>query len=147
MILHAAQKEPIVPLVCLGHDLVCDAERLRIVALTPAGETEKRETMQLMKAVMEGTGNGHPLLGTVDGWQKMPLPVGKRAEVPQGAGERVVVALPTADLEGRGKVPLRFLHVPPIHRDGTQSSETSGEDVSIPKALRQVLRLLGVVFD
>jgi hypothetical protein len=49
----------------------------------------------------------------------MPLPVGKRAEESQGAGERVVIALPTADLEGRGKVPLRVLHLPPIHRDRT----------------------------
>src|SRR6266567_4512010 len=111
VILHAAQKGPIVPLVCLGHDVVRDAERLGIVALTPAGETQKGETMQLMKALMEVTGKRRPLLGTVDGSRKMPLPVGKRAEKPQGAGERVVVALPTAALERRGTVPLRVLHV------------------------------------
>jgi hypothetical protein len=66
-ILHATQKEHIVPLVCLGHDFVRDAERLGIVALTPAGEIQKCQTEQLMKALLEVTGNRRPLLGTVDG--------------------------------------------------------------------------------
>src|SRR4029434_10572650 len=96
VILHAAQQEHIVLLVCLGQHLVRDAECLGIVALTPAGETQKGETVQLMKALMEVTGNPRPLLGMVDGGRKMPLPVGKRAEESQGAGERVVIALPTA---------------------------------------------------
>src|SRR6266702_1938815 len=99
VILHTAQKEHIVPLVCLGHDVVRDAERLGIVSLTPAGETQKGETVQLMKAFMDVTGKRRTLLGTVAGSWKMPLPVGEGAEEPQGAGERVVVALPTADLE------------------------------------------------
>src|SRR5215471_11315876 len=86
VILHTAQQEDIVLLLCLGHDLVRDAERLGIVALTPAGETLKGETVQFMKALLEVTGNRRPLLGTVDGGQKMPLPVGKRAEESQGAG-------------------------------------------------------------
>src|SRR5215831_285051 len=107
VILHTAQQKDIVLLVCLGHDLVRDAERLGIVALTPAGETQKGETVQLMKALLEVTGNRRPLLGTVDGGRKMPLPVGNRAEGAPGAGERVVVALPTAHLERRGKVSLR----------------------------------------
>src|SRR5262245_11971954 len=124
VILHTAQKEHIVPLVCLGHDVVRDAERLGIVALTPAGETQKGETVQSMKAHMYVTGKRPDLLGTVDGSRKMPLPVGKRTEEPQGTGERVVVALSTADLERRGKVPLRCLHVPAIHRDRPQGGET-----------------------
>src|SRR5262249_13900812 len=75
VILHAAQKGPIVPLVCLGRDLGHDAERLGIVALTPTGETQKGETVQLMKTLMEVTGKRRPLLGTVDGSRKIPLPV------------------------------------------------------------------------
>ena len=75
-ILHAAQNEHIVQLACLGHDVVRDAERLGIVSLTPAGETQQRQTEQLVKAFMEVTGNGHALLGEVDGWLKIPLPVG-----------------------------------------------------------------------
>src|SRR5207248_2451151 len=80
VILHAAQQKDIVLLVCLGHDLVRDVECLGIVTLTPAGETLKRATVQLKKALLEVTGNRRPLLRPLDGGRKMPLPVGKRAE-------------------------------------------------------------------
>src|SRR4029450_12001756 len=82
VILHAAQQEHIVLLLCLGHDVVRDAECLAIVPLTPAGETLERETVQLKKALLEVTGKHRTLLSTVDGGRKMPLPVGQRAEKP-----------------------------------------------------------------
>ena len=76
VVLHAAQKEHVLPLLRLGQDLVRDAERLLIVPPTPLGQTEKRQTVQLIKAIMDVTGNAQTLLGEVDGWLKLPLPVG-----------------------------------------------------------------------
>ena len=147
VILHAAQKEHVLPLVRLCQDLVRDAERLLIVPLTPLGQAEKRQTVQLMKAIMDVTGNAHALLGEVDGWLKLPLPVGLLAEGPQGGDKGVFVALPTADLEGRDEFPIRFLHVPTPPLDQTKAGQAAGEDFGIPKVLRQLLRLLGVLFD
>src|SRR5262245_25982632 len=106
-----------------------------------------RETEQFVKAIIDVAGKAHALLGEGESWLKMPLKVAVPAEVPQGRDKGVYVTLLTADLEGRGEVPVRCRHVPTPPLDRTQNGEDTGKDFGIPKALRQVLRLLGVVFD
>src|SRR5262245_17464592 len=106
-----------------------------------------RETEQLVKAVRDVASKAYALLGVVESWLKMSPKVVVPAEVPQGRDQGVCVPLPTADLEGRGEVPVRCRHVPTPPLDRTQDGEDTGEDFGIPKALRQVLRLLGVVFN
>ena len=146
VVLHTAQKEHVLPLVRLGQDLVRDAERLLIVPLTPLGQAEKRQTVQLMKAIMDVTGNAHDPPGR-GGWLAETSPASRLlAEGPQGGDKGVFVTLPTADLEGRGELPVRFLHVPTPLLDQTKAGEAAGKDFGIPKALRQLLRLLGVLF-
>ena len=63
--------------VCLGHALVRDAERLLHIAPTLHWARQKKARQySSLKTIMDVAGNAHALLAEVDGWRKMPLPVG-----------------------------------------------------------------------
>ena len=100
-----------------------------------------------MKAVMDVTGNAHALLSEVDGWLKLPLPVGLPAEGPQGGDKGVFVASRRLIWRDAASCRSASSTFPRHCSTEPRMARLWARDFGIPKALRQLLRLLGVLFD